>query len=516
MNTSLKDAFENYIKIVTLERNNLLQKPECNIYKITFNEAYEINKFVSILENNESFYNLASKTKETYFSMDEELEDEGWIDIVKTFFRKSEFYYNCYKNKNINNTNLFNAFKFSLEQDSCNLYYIAPLGCIKFPIDLIQLDTFKLAKLSEFEIENIIKNKTLEIFYPNCFLGNKYLEGILDNHSILFSKSYKLKGLRGIDYNYIYYGIPGNIEDYKDYLKNWLEYIDEIRYINYPNDLLPILHRLSLFDWDHKDEEVKTKTFGFDNHSRGGKFFIPFVIISDDCLISSPYGRGGLSGGVMRQPNSPNFFIHSYEIENILLGPTLNEIEVEIFISFVNKIGPLINEINIEGNDLDFLERSLNSFVKAFFSNGFEELLWQIISLETLVGDKGDKEESLTKRMHERISAILGGSEKEEKKIKKHFKDIYELRSKLVHGSKLNYSVDKGLLREGRFLCRKTLLWFLHFLSKFQKQTRGKDIKLSQKDVNALIDFARYTGGRLNKFIAKQPANFPYFPDWIE
>lgn len=515
MNTNFKIAFENYTKLVKIELNRLSQKSEGNIYKIYSNEIYEINKIISILEKDDSFDKLVLKTKETYFSRGKDLEDEEWIDIAQTFFRKSEFYYNCYKNIEINTINLFDEYNKSMERDIVNLYYIAPLGNIDFPIDCIEFDTFNLSKLNEIELESIINNKTREIFYPNCFLGPIYLDELLNRHSILFSKPYKVNGLRGVDYNYIYHGIPGNNKDYGEYLKKWVKHADEIRYINYPKDLFPILHRLSLFDWENNNTEARGKAFDINYPGRGGKFVIPFVIISDDDLISSPYGRGGLSGDTMRPPNSPNFFIHSYEVGNILLGPTINENELNYFISFVNNINDLMDEISIGENNYDFLECSLNSFVKSFFSEGFEELLWQMISLEALVGDKGDSEEGLTKRMGQRISTILG-SDNDKKTIKKSFGSLYDLRSLLVHGSKINDPLNTSLLRIGRNLCRKTLLWFLHFLANFQKQTRGTDIKISQKDVSALIDFSRFTKGRLNNLLPKLPANFPYFKEWIE
>ena len=102
--------------------------------------------------------------------------------------------------------------------------------------------------------------------------------------------------------------------------------------------------------------------------------------------------------------------------------------------------------------------------------------------------------------------------------IGKSFRNLYEFRSSLVHGRrrKSNDALYTSHLWIGRNLCRKTLLWVIHFLAILQKQTRETDIKISRKDVYSLIDFFRFTEGKFNKYFSELSSNFPYPQEWIE
>lgn len=497
MKRKLKIAFDDYTNLVKSRLTKSPHKGMDNIYKIHFNDIYEINNIIFELENNDIFNDLISITSETYHSRGNSLEKEEWIDIVQTFFRRSYFYYNCYNNLDINTINFFVEYQKALERDIVELSFIAPLGYVDISSNYIEFNQFKIIKLREDELERITNNKIRVYFYPNVYLDNNYITQLLSNHCILFSMPYEVKGLRGVDYNSLYYGIPGNINDYEEYLRKWVKDAEELKYINYPKHLLPILQKLCLFDWENNTNQT----------GRGGKFFIPFVIISDDDLISSPYGRGGLWGGVMRPQNSPNFFVHTYEAENILFGIDLNENK---FKSFINDIDRVINEINIEENKIEFLELSLNSYVKSFFSEGLEELLWQMISMEALVGDKGDSQEGLMKRIGQRILFTLSENDKDGKEIKRDFVELYKFRSSLVHGTKIKNTIYLSNLKKGRNLARKILLWFLYFLAYLRKESRGSDLKITKEDILAIIDFSRHTEKKFNEIFSILPSNFPH------
>jgi hypothetical protein len=173
-------------------------------------------------------------------------------------------------------------------------------------------------------------------------------------------------------------------------------------------------------------------------------------------------------------------------------------------------------DITTGSKDWRFFETALGYFVKAFCSEGFEQLLWHITTLEALLGEKG---EGLTEKLARRISAILGNTNQEKKALNRQFKDLYDFRSTLVHGGNFKKQVYVGHLREARSLARKVLLWFLHFLSNFQRgisEGRLQERLLTRQEMLTIMDIDCENRARLVHLMRQLPETFPYVPEWIE
>src|SRR5260370_23980061 len=128
----------------------------------------------------------------------------------------------------------------------------------------------------------------------------------------------------------------------------------------------------------------------------------------------------------------------------------------------------------------------------AFVSKGRQQLLSHITVLEALIGE----DKAGQAKLKQRLARLLGSSEQKRKAIKKSFEEIYELRSRLVHGDEemLKQKTSSEDLRQARNLARRTLVWFLHCLEHVLEATRNNE-KLPTRE-ELLSELRLKTGGR--------------------
>ena len=111
---------------------------------------------------------------------------------------------------------------------------------------------------------------------------------------------------------------------------------------------------------------------------------------------------------------------------------SLDKQETESFIEFVKRTNENLQKLDFEKSGWHFFEIALNMFVKAFFAEGLEQLLWHITTIEALLGEDAT---GLTEKLARRIAAICGKTKKEKDNLRKKFKKLYTFRSDLVHGN---------------------------------------------------------------------------------
>ena len=115
-------------------------------------------------------------------------------------------------------------------------------------------------------------------------------------------------------------------------------------------------------------------------------------------------------------------------------------------------------------------ELSLSFLLKAWNSNGLDQLLWEVVSIEALLGENPE----IIKKIKRRIEVLLGpqiplpgtvGKHKDLASTKRLFDELYDLRSKLVHGAPLE-SAEENFLQIGLGLAREVVTRMLVILSK--------------------------------------------------
>ena len=243
-------------------------------------------------------------------------------------------------------------------------------------------------------------------------------------------------------------------------------------------------------------------------------FTIPFVIRISDDLLSSPSSAPDVS----KLAIEPAF--DSQTGEEIGESPTvcihLDKGETKNFSTCTREAETLLSGLEVEQNGWLFVENALGYFIKAFFTDGVEQLLWHIATLEALLGEKG---EGVTERLARRVTYILRATKGERKRIRKQFKELYNFRSDLVHGNSFKSKVYIGHLRQARNFAKQTLLWFLHYLAYIQanlpQDTQIEKIP-NRDDLLLLLDLDQNRRARIGPFVNILPPQFPCVSKWAE
>lgn len=142
-----------------------------------------------------------------------------------------------------------------------------------------------------------------------------------------------------------------------------------------------------------------------------------------------------------------------------------------------------------------------------------EQLLWHITVIEALFGEDIP---GVTKRLAKRTAAVIGQSETERNQIKKRFEELYDFRSRLVHGDKFKKQIWGGHLRDARDMSRQFLLWFINLANKFLPPTEKNNLSAlpTRNELLALIDLRPDAITRFAKIIRSEPSTFPAISSW--
>ncbi len=96
----------------------------------------------------------------------------------------------------------------------------------------------------------------------------------------------------------------------------------------------------------------------------------------------------------------------------------------------------VINKL-LQEETWNFFKIALDYLLKAFLTDPYqssaEQLLWHAVAIEALLGKTNDKE--LTDSLAKRLGRLLGHNTCEKERIKHNFKELYKIRSDLVHGN---------------------------------------------------------------------------------
>lgn len=186
--------------------------------------------------------------------------------------------------------------------------------------------------------------------------------------------------------------------------------------------------------------------------------------------------------------------------------------EVQLFVSFTRSINDVLARL-MAHSEWRFLDIALGFLIKAFFSEGLQQLLWHISVVESLLGEK---KEGITELLSRRVACILGKTRKERASVYKSFKKLYDFRSDLVHGNRELLKANKiyvGHLREARHVARETLLWFVHCLdhvdSRFIESPCNHGLP-KREDILSMLDMDTGSRARVEWLFNNLFSGFPH------
>lgn len=497
MTKKLEEAFHKYIDVVQPKLQKRNEEVKKGPLRLLADEAMALRTLVDELENKTEFCQLVEETHSSFSGDYHHGKKSTCQQAIKNFFRRSGYYFDIFKKKALNADAAFQNYCEAFQKREIQVTYLAPMEFVHSVETSMNFETFQIQQFSEDELKAIFKNRINEVFYPWAAIDVRRLQNYWFIHFAELASIPKLG---------------------KVYLDRDLDQIDRvnIKYTNYPKPIESILQHLALFDWqaDLWQEPPDNNERSHEEELEKGwlGFHIPFVLRVDDNPLDSPRTVPDISG-LITEPVLDSSGEEIGEAPTVYIS--LDQDETAKFKAFIQKTMSLLGSLKIKENNWQFLETASGYFIKAFFAEGLEQLLWHITVLEALLGEKG---EGVTKRLAQRIALILGENKNKRKSIKKNFKALYDFRCSLVHGNSFQKQAYVGHLRDARNLARQTLLWFLHYLNEIQTEfSKDEAVKSipTRKEILMLIDLEKNSRVHLTQLINTLPNSFPYIHDWI-
>src|SRR3989338_5001346 len=384
------------------------------------------------------------------------------IGRLQNYFRRSRLYLDIINGNPCDINAHFEELWASFNERKIKKITIRPINNVEFTEKLIDFGKFKIQKFSKGELDSLLEQEVCEAFYPYAVVDTKTLS--LFWHIIEECNEEKEKeNLKIINVGITY---------------------DDIFRVkrSFPDRTLQLL---ALFDWGNASArpspEKKNTDWGFE------PLDLPFRYTVSNDLINSPMASPDLSKLMLlvdeTEGEFTQFTIH-------LTNSDIGELK-----KVVKNANDFLESIDLQKCDWEFLEIAMGSLAKAFLSDGIEQLLWHMIALEAIIGE----EKETTQNIGRRLGLIWGGREKKDiDRICKEFKELYDFRCSLVHGSKFGKGkMEKELyryhLRLARDYARKTVLWFICYLSHIHRELKKGAVPLNkypkQKDLLLLLDY---------------------------
>ena len=490
----LNVIFENYIKVA--QRLLVKQKKEeiaAKGFHLLINKPMELNALVSKLEEREEFLKLLENTKATFEARESLIlflvqssafpllgnplnpldpgnytvaygNDTWWKLAIHNFFCRSGCYSDIFDGKTVDIERLFLNYCNALQEEQYKIKYFIPLGYVTFSDPFMAFNNFYIKKFDKEELDTILQSKINMVFYTYAFFDTKDIDDyfyICSDYDKTTSKemyeAYDGKG--GADYRFNRYGL-------------------------YPKKADIILKCLSLFNWEEKSlgyqsDSEKTMTLlskksgvpvedeyhGLreeDYRELYHKFTLPFLIEVYDNPLCFP----------SRPPKYSEWSIFEHRDFDF------DKRETEKFKKFIKNAIRIVERVRGK-KEWKFIDNSIEFLHKAFFSEGVEELLWNITAIESLVGQKSELKGGITKILAERISKILARTEDERRKLLRQFGKLYDYRSNIVHGTKYDEDIRGFYYFLARNLARRTVQTFLDCVE--------SDVKIRVSDRKEII-----------------------------
>ncbi len=496
MNEILFKAFREYLNRVSSSLRSSQGPIEIN-RNLYMSPSTKIEEY----ENTYEFRELVNKSMEVpSFVLHGFLKGRGiWEHSIKKFFRRSGCYHSIIENNPINVDDIFKTYLHAFQRSSVQRTYLVPMGLVYFSEKSMDFSSFQIQQFTKRELINICQNNINENFYPYAHISLNQMNLLQNCWFICITESIpRSKGA-------FVFG----------------EEVSQVKpeYTSHPGPVELVLKKLILFDWQWDQMQELPSLDGQKKETCKDKerfwqgFEVPFIIVLDDDPLNSPRRID-----VSRLRTVPDFDPHSGEEIGEVPETVIHfdEEEIDKFKDFILQIEGISSILTPLEQDWRFLEVAQGFFLKAFFADGLEQLLWHITTLEALLGENIP---DLTELLAKRISRILGTTRRERTNLKKQFKELYKLRSDLVHGNVFKEQVYVGHLYTARSLARRTLLWFLHCLKEIKEHLQselGEGTIPTRKDILMSIDLDYNERLRLNWLNKIVPVEFPYVPNWIK
>jgi Apea-like HEPN len=461
---------------------------------VTIHHSAVLPNAVEAAENESEFQGLVQATQVEFQHIHRSSNRDKWATALQNLFRRAGFYQELFEKKPISVAHIHDVLSDQFQRKTVTVTYLAPLEHVWFAGSSMDFfGEFQIRRYTLDELEELIRNTANRTFYPRTETDLKVLA---QNWFISVTKEVHRHEFEELTDDFLTdYDFMDHISSTGEVKLEWPRFSPVLE--------LP-LRTLILWDW--KPDTLRLAECRSSLPEAWHGFSIPGVWAVSNTLLAHPASSPNFTGPELR----PRF---DQEGEEIGEGPWfpihLDEQETRAFEATIRRTSQLLAEVKTKEHGWDFIDVAMNYLLKAFFAHGLDQLLWHIIVVEALVGEK---REALGDRLKRRVGRCLAKTEKERKALRDTFKDLYDFRSKLVHGSPFEKEkAHEDHLTQARDIARRLLLWFLHFAHSAQQ---GSGPYPTRDDFLRLLDLDSDERERVVHLAQTLPSDFPSIEAW--
>ncbi|MDE3000534.1 MAG: HEPN domain-containing protein [Gemmatimonadota bacterium] len=487
---ALQSAFNDYIAILS-EDKELVGHEDVRLY-ISRDRTHQIRSLVEGCERTSQFRRLVQETKTAYAERPDREGNDSWQSSVSHVLRRSRIYAAVNGGDHSPNE-LLKRFVDAFAGLECTAVFMAPLEAVEFSANRpLDFGSFQIRKFSREELSTITENDTRSLFYE---------ESVLD--ICLLSQYWWLL----VPY------VPESIYPGQRFKINVLRFPVERRYSSFPTPVERTLQTLVLYDWDTNLDANPSndRRYGPLEDSRTWLgFSLPFVMRFGGSLFGPPSQAPNVSNLALE----PFFNEDGEEIGERPRSPIhyLSAEETRAFCHSVEKFDNQLNTIRTQTKKWRFIDVAVSHLVKAFFAFELDQLLWHTVAIEALLGQR---EHALTDSLAKRCGSVLGSTKAGREQIGQSFREIYRLRSDVVHGNEKLRKIHDGHLSAGRYIARDVTVWFLDFLCHIAEGMQPDDERLpSRRELLSALDTKSEQRKRISHIFSRVPIDFPSNDCW--
>jgi hypothetical protein len=437
---------------------------------------------VDTLETSPAFSKAVAIAEQMY-RKDDDLHIVGQYDhLLQTFFRRSGLYLALANGEAVSVRQYADVLDAAFRTGATTVTHLVPLQFFEISSARLAWSDLELRRFSQPELDTLLDNKTNEIFFPYARVDTSKLE-----------QYWHLRVTDTVNAE------PTDLGG-SPFIKSHVR----ISYSRFPAVVEQALQQLALYDWQIWPSKERPRQY---EQWHGPSLpDLPFVLTATDSLLRRPSRCPDLST-LVTEP-----FIDSQTGEELgevpARGLYFDAAETESLREFLSRNAELLHTVAPHSDRYAFVYTALGFLVKAFTTEGIEQLLWHMTAIEAILGQKG---EALVQLLKRRIANVIGGSTTQRKSLRKQFDALYGFRSDLVHGNSTGTAkVYEGHLSEARDIAREIALWALQLIAHVIKthEPGGPDLP-DRSMLLALSDWDRAQWAQMKAVVKTLPANFP-------
>lgn len=470
----VQNAFDRYKQMALDSLRPRPQSAHQGVVRLVHDSTRLIRESVAALEDTEEFKALAIATRSAFHPRPSRSDHSLWVNSVGNFFRRSGFYLNAAAGKAIAENVSFTQYSSAFGATERNVTYLAPIEHVEFAKAILHLGSFQIRRFTSDELARLLEVDINRVFYQWALTD----VGVLDDYWYVALKKTVERKNPG--------HIPINLAD-----------IDKVAptFARFP-ELSEALLPLVCFPWQ-------------------ADLCIPFLIVVDEDILRSPRSRPAVDQ-LDREPVFDPATGEETDTDRPMIWTSLDKEKTSVCEEMVRSVAEGIQQLEPCAAALQFFDRAGRYLLKGFFAEGFEQLLWHITTVDALLGDDAP---GAAKRLARRVAAIFGTTTTGENVIRERFRELYDFRSRFVHGAAIEKQALTNHLRDARETARGLLVWFLAFLTHTQDVVRREGLQVPPRKVLLqMIDLDSKAKSELQttlKITETLPEGFPVVPGWL-